>query len=117
MFDGRKTSPTVATRAAIAQLGEHQAEVLKVPGSRHLLQAEKVAIPESYLVLGPGEEIRKEVFRMASGSSLCRSWKAKKSCTVVFSAFSIVRSISGLVVEYIVAIDVTGFVSRLMHLA
>ena len=59
---------------AIAQLGERQTEDLKVPGSipglGTILQAEKVAIPQSYLVLGPGEELRKEVFRMASGSNL-----------------------------------------------
>ena len=37
------------------------------PGSWHILQTEKVAVPQSYLVLGPGEELRKEVLRMASG--------------------------------------------------
>ena len=39
-------------------------------------------------------------------SNLCRSWKAK-TCKRLLSAFGFFRSFSGLVVEYIVAIDVT----------
>ena len=45
-----RTLPDVVTRAAIAQLGERQTEDMKVPGSRHILQTERVAIPQSYLV-------------------------------------------------------------------
>ena len=76
-------------------------------GAKKLWQTERAAIPQSYLVWGAegfGEGIRKEVLRMAKSTP---KLEGKKTCKMVLSAFGFCRSISGLVVEYIVAIDVT----------
>ena len=64
-------------RAAMTQFGERQTEDLKVSSIPSLgtFCKLRVAVPQSYLVLaveGPGEELRKEVFRMASSDHPAR---------------------------------------------
>ena len=58
--------------------------------------------------------------RVSDKTALSHAAKTKKECKGIWSQDEssprISRGISGLVVEYIVAIDVIGFDSRLMHI-
>ena len=69
-----RTLPDVVTRATIAQLGERQTEDMKVPGSRHILQTERVAIPQSYFVF----LLADHRFCWATAESFEVSWSVNK---------------------------------------